>query len=195
MYTMKLPYILTLLGLSLFSLGCNQADREKKLEEREALLLQKEKAFADKDSDYNALIKMRDSLQLAEADTSSKMDTTHWAANIIGDWNSKVVCVSSSCGDYVIGDQKNTDLWRFGNDSTSAYTQLLNNNKLIRTYKGTENNGKIDLAFQTDSTASKDVHMLVSLSFAGSNMLKGYQTITIDNSCTATFTVELTKNN
>jgi hypothetical protein len=177
------------LALCLFLTGCRDQEREQQLVLREQAILEKEQQFALKEADYQALTKMRDSL-FSVQDTSARM--TSWPDSIAGQWSSRVVCTASTCSDYVIGDQR-SDIWEFSSDSTQMVTKVVSNNSLVRVYSAKLSSNEIQLSFQTDSSASKQVDMMVILNDITSNKLKGKRSVTVDSKCNAQFTVELTR--
>ncbi|MBK1897451.1 hypothetical protein [Chryseobacterium paridis] len=180
--------LLILLIIPPLFIACNNHTKEKDLLEREQQLLEKEKLFAHKESDYQALIKMRDSI-------FTKKDSVQiiaWPNEISGSWNGKVICTESNCSDYVVGDQR-TDTWEFDSDSTQLVSKIINNNNLIRIYSGKFENNEIKLNFKTDSTAKKKVDMNILLNDISDTKIRGTRTVTTDNNCTAKFSVELTR--
>ena len=181
----QIAFILSVICL----LSCNDLERQKELEQRENILLEKEKAFAQKESEYQSLIKMRDSV-FAKKDTVVYQS---WPSNFLGTWNSKVVCIESNCSDYVIGDIR-TDQWEFDSDSTQLVVKTINNKKLTRVYNASFENNVINMSFSSDSLAQKLVDMQVVLSDITDDKIKGTRVITIDNKCSAKFSVELVKN-
>lgn len=180
--------LLSLFIISFLVISCDNRQKEKDLFEREQQLLEKEKLFAHKESEYQALIKMRDSI-FAKKDSIKIM---MWPAEISGSWNGKVICIESNCSDYVVGDQR-TDTWEFDSDSTQLVTKIINNNNLIRLYSGRFENNEIKLNFKTDSTAKKKVDMNVLLNDISDTKIRGTRTVITDNNCTAKFSVELTR--
>lgn len=173
---------------ALFFAGCRNSAKEDELNKKEQALIEKENQFALKEADYQALLKMRDSL-LAKKDT---VLTTAWPTQVKGLWNSKVVCTESNCSDYIVGDQR-SDLWQFDSDSSQMITKVISDNKLVRIYQATYSDNQINLNFSTDSAAPKKVVMNVLLSEAAPGKLKGTRTISIDSACTAKFSVELNR--
>lgn len=168
-------------------LNCDNKDKANDLALREKQLLEKEKSFAQKESDYQSLLKLRDSI-FNKKDTDS-VKIVIWPTGISGEWTGKVVCTESNCSDYVVGDQR-TDTWEFDSDSTQLVAKIINNNNLVRLYSGKFNNNEIKLNFKTDSTAKKQVDMNVLLNDISPNKIKGIRTIAVDN-CMAKFSVEL----
>lgn len=179
---------LFLVLLAIFQ-SCNDNEKSQKLTDRENLLLEKEKLFTEKEAEYQSLIKIRDSI-------FNKKDSVNtikkWPSEVFGEWTGKVICTESSCSDYVIGDQR-IDTWEFDSDSTQLLSKLVNNNKLVRLYAGKFVNNEILLNYKTDSTAEKSVEMNVLLNEISANKIRGIRTVSIDNRCTAKFSVELTR--
>jgi len=173
--------------ISFFFVACDDNKKEKDLLVRERQLLEKEKLFAQKESEYQALLKMRDSL-------FSKKDSVKiiaWPADIAGSWTGKVICTESNCNDYVVGDQR-IDTWEFDSDSTQLSTKIINNNNLVRVYAGKYENNEVKLNYKTDSTSKKQVEMNVLLNEFSPNKIRGTRTIAVDQ-CLAKFSVELVR--
>lgn len=174
----------------LFVSGCIDQDRETRLAQRESLLQEREHEFALKEADYQSLLRMRDSILASQTDTVMQ---EYWPAEVIGLWNSKVVCVESDCTSYVIGDVR-SDQWEFGYDSTRLVSKVHSNDHLVRIYQGSYRDSTIGLVFATDSAAAKQVLMRITINEIGPDKMRGTRTVMVDKSCTAKFSVELTKN-
>lgn len=185
--TKKSPFIFLVLFLIFQS--CDDKEKNQQLTDRENVLLEKEKLFAKKESEYQSLINMRDSIfnKKDSVETVKK-----WPAEVFGTWTGKVICTESSCSDYVIGDQR-IDTWEFDSDSTQLFSKIVNNNKLVRLYSGKFENNEVKLNYKTDSTAEKSVEMNVLLNEISANKIRGTRTVSVDNKCTAKFSVELTR--
>jgi len=168
--------------------GCRDKIYEQELVKREQALQLREDSFVQKESEYLSLLKMRDSI-LAVKDSIIKP----WPDSIAGKWNTQLICTESNCNDYVIGDQR-AYTWEFNNDSLQLFARALNNkNEIVRIYNAKYSSKGINLSFKTDSTAARPVVMNVELNKFQKDKIKGIHTITIDNSCTAKFSVELTR--
>lgn len=180
--------LFTLLILSLFW-GCQDRQKERELDLREQHILSREKEFALKEADYQSLLRMRDSL-LTRKDTAAVVQ--QWPQDIAGLWNSKSVCRESNCSDYVIGDQR-SNTWEFVSDSTGLYTRVINNNQVVRVFAARYDSTRILLHYASDSSATKKLELAVELNRDNANLIKGMQTTSIDKSCTAKFSIELTR--
>jgi len=184
---MKNPVLL--IFLLLFLANCDNKDKANDLALREQQLLDKEKTFAQKEAEYQSLLKMRDSIFNKQHSDSVKI--VKWPDEIAGAWTGKVICTESNCSDYVVGDQR-TDTWEFASDSTQLFSKIINNNNLVRLYTGKFENNEVKLNFKTDSTAKKQVDMNVLLNDISDTKMKGVRTIAVDN-CVAKFSVELVR--
>lgn len=176
-----------LIILILFS-ACQNNRQEVAMQQRENALLEKEKQIALRENEYKALARFRDSvLQVRGNDTAV---TSAWPPAIAGQWSSKVICVESGCQDYVVGDQR-TDTWEFSTDSIQLLTKVISNNRLVRVYTAAYDGSQIRMHFQTDSSAGRLVKMEVVLTDIGEKKIRGNRIISIDDKCSARFTVEL----
>ena len=171
--------------------GCHNDQREQQLVHREQALIDKEKKFAMKEADYYALLKMRDSL-LTKKDKDSVV-IQQWPEKVAGLWNARSVCRESNCSEYIIGDQR-ANVWEFISDSTGLHTRVFDkDNKLVRVYNARFDSTSINLQFLSDSLASKNINLAIDLSAVSPELIKGTQTIKADQSCTAKFSIELTR--
>ncbi len=184
---------IVILLFSIFAIySCRDKQHEENLIKREHALQVREDSLAAKETEYISLIKMRDSI-LAVQDSMALLTVKPWPDSIAGKWNTKLICTESNCNDYVIGDQR-TYTWEFYSDSLRLITKVLNNkDNLVREYNSIYSDKAINLSFHTDSTVSKPVIMNVELNKFQKDKIKGIHTITIDNSCMAKFSVELTR--
>lgn len=186
---MTLQRLLVLILIFLL-ISCDNK-KEQELRERENTLLEREQKFADKEAEYELLLKMKDSLQLAvqTKDTVPKIQT--WPDSLKIKWNSKMICRESNCTNYVIGDQR-TEVWDFASDSTGMYANVLSNNEIKRVFRGQYLVNKIVLDSAKESSAKSNIKINVVLDEIKKNIIKGTQTITGQDNCTAKFSVELT---
>ena len=171
-------------------LCCRNDQREQQLVQREKAVAEKEKEFAIREADYFSLVKLRDSLLTQKKDT---VNIQRWPDTIAGLWNAKSVCRESNCSSYVIGDQR-ANVWEFISDSTGLLTRVMDkNNNLVRLYNARLDSTGINLQFKSDSAASKTLFLNVDLSIVSADLIKGTQTTSVDQACTAKFVVELTR--
>ena len=177
-----------ILILILVSISCDDAERRRTLDQREAMLNEKERQLGAREAEFQSLIKMRDSLNMLR----EKPKPATWPNFVSGNWTSKIVCTESNCSDYVIGDVR-SDNWEFVRDSARMYVNIRDRRKLVRVYGANFTDGHIQLDFTSDSTAAKKVEMKVTLNEIAPDRLRGIRTVTIGDGCKATFNVTLTR--
>ena len=180
----------SVLILITFLISCNNK-KEQELTERENILLEREKKFADKEAEYELLLKMKDSIQLTRKFKDSVPEIKVWPDTLNTKWNSKMICRESNCSTYVIGDQR-TEIWDFVSDSTGMYTNVLSNNQIKRVFRGQYLVNKIVLDSARESSTKNNIKIEVVLDDINKNFIKGTQTITGQDNCKAKFSVELT---
>lgn len=188
----KLPLLFSLLLLLSLVISCDHK-KEEELTERERALTAREQEFETKEADYNQLLKMRDSL-ITLKDKKVLNDTLivkTWPDSLGLQWSSKMICRESNCSNYVIGDQR-SEVWQFSSDSLGIFANVLNNDKMVRVYRADYTDNKIVMHFDADSTAKSKVKMNVVLDDVRKKVIKGTQTITGKDNCSAKFSVELT---
>lgn len=184
----KIPLLLFLVCLFI---SCENK-KEIELQKREQALNLREEKIVEKEADYQSLLLFRDSIYaLKDSIKNNITSVKEWPENIRGIWNSKMLCRESKCSQYVIGDQRN-ETWEFLSDSTGIYTNVLSNKKLIRVFKAKYIDDKIMLEFKTDSISKNNAKINVVLDDIKDYVIKGTQTITGQDNCTARFSVELT---
>ncbi len=179
-----------LLILACILISC-ESRKEQDLLKREKALILREEEFEKKETDYKALLAMRDSISALKDTVNNDTELiTEWPETLKGFWNSKMLCRESNCSQYVIGDQRN-ETWEFVSDSTGIFTNVLNNKKLVRVFKAKYLKDRILLEFSSDSVSKNRVKMNVVLDDIKENIIKGTQTITGQDNCSARFSVEL----
>lgn len=190
---MKVKTIIDMILIFFLVASCDSKTKSD-LQEREKVLVQKERKFAQKEAEYEALLNMRDSLRL----TKSKLLTIdtivqRWPDSISGQWNSRLVCRSSNCSSYVIGDQRN-EHWVFFSDSTGLFVRATSHNKNIQLFKGTLQGNQIILSKFLNRDTEQMAKIQINLEMLGSKIIKGTQIIQTKADCVANFSVELTPN-
>ncbi|CAM3704969.1 hypothetical protein [Flavobacterium chungbukense] len=186
---MTLKRLLILILIPVF-ISCNNK-KEQELNQRENTLLEREKKFADKEDEYEMLLKMKDSLKTVFIAKDSVPKVQMWPDSLKIKWNSKMICRESNCSNYVIGDQR-TEVWDFVSDSTGVFTNVLSNNKIKRVFRGQYLGTKIVLDSAKESSLKNTIKINVVLDDIKKNVIKGTQTIISQDNCTAKFSVELT---
>ncbi|WP_289665541.1 hypothetical protein [Flavobacterium panacagri] len=168
--------------------------KEQELILRENALLEREKQFQDKEAEYDKLLKFKDSLLSVSKFKDTVSQTKEWPDGLRIKWNSKMICRESNCSNYVIGDQR-SEVWEFISDSVGMYTNVLSNNEIKRVFTGQYLENKIVLDSAKETSAKNKIKVSVVLDDIKKNIIKGTQTITGQDNCTAKFSVELTPSN
>jgi hypothetical protein len=182
---------LLLLFFTYLFISCENK-KEIELQNKEKALILREQQLAEKEADYQSLLIFRDSITALKDTLNKPVESLkEWPKSIQGIWNSKMLCRESNCNQYVIGDQRN-ETWQFSSDSTGIYTNVINNKKLVRVFKAKYIEDKIRLEFNSDSISKNKTKINVVLDDIKENVIKGTQTITGQDNCTARFSVELT---
>ena len=188
---MKILNAATVFIIVLFA-SCN-GTKENDLEAREQKLILLEKEFSAKEEDYKNLLRLRDSLELALLTKKESTDSIKrfWPDSLTGSWNGKLVCRESACGTYVIGDQR-TEKWIFSNDSIGPIVNVMDNNKLKRTFRAEYKDGKAKLyIYLADSTAARNNKTTALLDNFSKKVIKGTQSLSGQDDCLVKFSVEL----
>ncbi len=188
-------FCLVMLACLVFA-SCQQNNGAQTLDEREALLDEREQALLAKEDDYRSLVKMRDSLLNVQQDTGQIANVAaaaNWTDSLLGNWDSRLLCTSTSCKSYVIGDQR-TEQWQFLKDSTGFYLAVEGKSSGTKRYdcELTANVGELRLV-----SAERDVmaaQNLLTFSSIGSTTIRGQQRTTGHDNCKLIFSVQLTPN-
>ncbi|AWK06667.1 hypothetical protein HYN56_21510 [Flavobacterium crocinum] len=168
--------------------------KEQELILRENALLEREKQFQDKEAEYDKLLKFKDSLLSVSTIKDTLQKAKEWPDSLKIRWNSKMICKESNCSNYVIGDQRN-EIWEFTSDSVGMYTNVISNNEIKRVFTGQYLENKIVLDSAKETSSKNKIKVSVVLDDIKKNIIKGTQTITGQDNCTAKFSVELTPSN
>ncbi|MGA9212934.1 hypothetical protein [Kaistella sp.] len=168
--------------------SCTDSEQEKKLQEREFNLSNKEKEFAIKEKDYQKLIVMRDSLR----NSSDSAITNNLPDYILGKWNGKTICIESNCNDHVIGDVRN-DVWEFSEKGKTVSAKVTNRTGNVKIYNGNYLDSELKLYSKLDSTSTKTTEINIALDTLQKNRMKGNRKIIGENNCVAKFSLDLEK--
>ncbi len=188
MTSIKSPFFFLFVVSLLVLNSCDFNKKNAELMLREEKLLEKEKAFSLKESEYQNLIKMRDSL-LARKDS---LQTFAIPEHILGRWSGKMICTESNCPENVIGDTR-TDTWEFSENGSVISAKVTNKTGNARIYTGKYNGSEIHFKFISDSTATNKTEINIVLNDLQENKIKGFRDVIGQNSCVSRFSVDLDK--
>lgn len=173
------------------SVSCQDSQQTKKLNAREEAVLQREQEFLIIEEDYKKLLKMRDSLHASSTiHTDSSVYASSWIDSLVGDWDGRLVCTSTTCKGYVIGDQR-SERWNFLCDSSGYYLHVAGKGNAIKTYtvRFTENSHEVVLV---EDATNRESQTLVTFGNLGSSPVRGQQRATKTDNCLLVFSVQLT---
>ncbi|MDO5655714.1 MAG: hypothetical protein Q4G27_06200 [Flavobacteriaceae bacterium] len=174
--------------------GCNEKEKEyleklQRLEDREKRLNEREIEMAVKLADYDLLKSKFDSISTAESD-SLKMHSQ----NVLGEWSSSMVCTSSSCTGFAIGDVR-TGNWKFSKKEDRIEAESYDaKGKLIRTYYGNFQNNDLFLRSVPDTDSLSRNTMELVINDIQSRRMRGYRKISQQN-CEVFFSIDLNRVN
>lgn len=180
---MKTILVITLFAAALA--GCSDNNKEDTLAQREEALTLKEQEFLAKESEYQQLLALRDSL----ADTAEQMPVESvLPEEIMGKWSGKMICTESSCTEHVVGDQRN-DTWEFSPTGLKITSKTGGERHFAGSVSGTE----LKLSSTDSATAASRSKITLGLADLASSRLKGQRELIGKDNCVAKFTVELEK--
>ena len=163
--------------------SCKQTEKTDVLKERETALLTKERAFAEKELEFESLKAMRDSLELP-TDTVIALKIPE---NIIGKWTGKMICTESNCSEHVIGDLRN-DSWEFFDDQV----RITNKSGSEKIYFAKVSEAEIKLTSENSSPSTTQSIITLQLTEENKGRIKGSREFT-GNNCLSKFSVDLEK--
>ncbi len=178
------------LTLILLLMACNPdlSKQQLELEKRELALQEKENAFALKQADYQLLLKMKDSIV-----TSRDSIVVHpKLEQIEGKWKGKIVCIESSCPEYVVGDTRIDD-WQLSMEHGIVTAKNMNKSGYLRVYKGAIDGNQLKLEYTSAEEASKKLSIQIVFSTISATRLSGTRTVRIDGNCQSNYTIELSR--
>lgn len=166
--------------------------RSVELDRREAALAEREKQVDSITTDYQALLNMRDSLShIKTVQLDTIIMNAPWTDSLVGEWESRLVCISTTCRGYVIGDQR-TEHWSFLSDSTGLYLEVTGKAKSPKTYLAKASANRNELTLKEQETESASPASLLSFSEISSRQIRGQKRNTGADNCKLVFSVLLT---
>ncbi len=170
--------------------GCNFKEREKAIQEKENALALKEQQLNDREL----------ALQLAEGEFAKKqlVDTLHTDSlfmvdnNILGQWNTKMICTQTTCSGSAIGDTK-VETWTFYYENNQIVAKATSGEKLVRIYTGKVFNNAMELVENIESTLNEPTtKIVVRLKKQNERLLEGQREI-LRPDCKIVYSLQLTR--
>ncbi|MCL7987132.1 hypothetical protein M8998_04155 [Sphingobacterium sp. lm-10] len=186
-------YFYALLILVSSTTACGDNSRSEELDKREAAIAERERQVSAISEHYEQLLAMQDSLtknKLAEVKHNS--DDMRWTDSLLGEWESRLVCISTSCRGYVIGDQR-TEQWTFLSDTTGLQLQVAGKASDTKSYWAASSGNRNELILKDEqfSQSSKTATVL-SFSEIATRQIRGQKRNTGPDNCKLVFSVLLT---
>lgn len=183
-------YILLCFFISIVS--CGDSSRSEELDKREAAIAERERALSAISEDYDQLLLMRESLaqnKLTEED-SIKEDVL-WTDSLVGQWESRLVCISTSCRGYVIGDQR-TEQWTFRSDTTGFQLEVSSKTIPSKSYWAEASGSRNELTLIEQGGQNNKLANTLSFNEISDRQIRGQKRNTGPDNCKLVFSVLLT---
>lgn len=172
--------------------ACGGNSRTEQLDKREAAIAERERKFASKSEDYDQLVALRDNLaknELLHVDSIS--ENIAWTDSLVGDWESRLVCISTSCRGYVIGDQR-TEQWTFLSDTTGYQLQIYSKTRQAKTYWLEASGNRNELVLSEQGNQNTPSGNTLIFNEINSKQIRGQKRNTGSDNCKLVFSVLLT---
>jgi hypothetical protein len=183
-----------LFAVLLLSLGCGQAEREKKLAAREKQVMEQQQELilkanelALKEDQLHKLAKSLDSAHVIEDSLKVKFP------QLPGKWNVSMVCSVATCSGSAVGDTK-TEQWTFSISGSSVIAQAFTKNVLSRVYVGQYKDGLLQLTAQSaDTTLNSNTQINVFLRQMNDSLTLGGKRSIIRPDCQIIYNLTMKK--
>jgi hypothetical protein len=181
------------LGLLLLA-GCQNQEREQRLQKKEAELahreqelLLREKALALREQADQKAQQAVDSVRgLPLADTAL-------VRNLAGTWATRMNCIETDCAGSAIGDSKN-EQWEFSNEQGQVLVRASVNNKVVRVYTGQLQGSELQLTAQhQEGETLPDAIITAQLQLSADQRLEGRREINRPDNCRIVYALTLTR--
>jgi len=183
-----LPLCLLLLA------GCQNQEREQRLQKKEAELahreqelLLREKVLARREQADQKAQKAVDSVRsLPQADSAL-------TRNLAGTWAARMNCIETDCAGSAIGDSKN-EQWEFSYERGAVLVRASVNNKVVRVYTGQPQGTELLLTAQhQEGETLPDAIITAQLQFTADQRLDGRREINRPDNCRIVYALTLVR--
>lgn len=181
-------------GVLLFA-GCTYKNQERELEQRRAALNEKEQQLVLKEQSLDLREQVLNEREKVIDSTTKKIanDSLYLKYPAIpGKWNVKMVCTDTNCPGSAIGDTKN-EQWEFAFQDNSVIVSATSNNKLVRVYSGSIQDGSMKLSLSHDFPDSLSSSMTVRLQLISEKEMTGEREIVQSSGCRIIYSLQLKK--
>jgi hypothetical protein len=102
-------------------------------------------------------------------------------------------CTETTCSGSAVGDTKN-EQWEISYENNGIVAKAFSENKLVRVYTGSNNEGIVELSTEPDNPdLSKSTRMIVRLQSIKENEISGLREILRPDNCHIIYALELKK--
>lgn len=174
--------------------GCQNQEREQRLQQKEAeltrreqTLLLREKALAQREQANQKAQQVADSVRGLPLPDSALV------RSLAGTWATRMNCVETDCPGSAIGDSKN-EQWEFSYDQGNVLVKASANNKIVRVYTGQVQGSELQLTAQHEEGETQpDATITAQLQLAADQRLEGRREINRPDNCRIVYALTLTR--
>lgn len=173
--------------------SCQQLpQKSQKLDERDSALSVREKELSFIEEDYQRLLKMQDSLLASKSTPTDSIAnrTTSWTDSLVGVWDSRLVCTSTTCKGYVIGDRRN-EQWHFVSDSTGFYLHVEGKADGLKIYHASYSTTSRELVLTEQHPQASEAQTTLIFNNLETKSIRGQQHLTGADDCKTVFSIQL----
>lgn len=186
---------IVLFPLSLLLLaGCQNQEREQRLQKKEAELAHREQEILLREK---ALTLREQATQKAQQAADSARNVapadSALANTLAGTWVTRMNCIETDCAGSAIGDSKN-EQWEFSHEQGDVLVKASANNKIVRVYTGTLQGSELQLTAQhLEGETLPDAAITVQLQLTADKRLEGRREINRPDNCRIVYALTLTR--
>ncbi len=186
--TVLLPLLLLLLA------GCQNQEREQRLQKKEAELAHREQELLLREK---ALTLREQADQKAQQAVDSvrglPLADSALVRNLAGTWATRMNCIETDCPGSAIGDSKN-EQWEFSYDQGNVLVKASANNKVVRVYTGQLQGSELQLTAQhQEGETLPDATITAQLQLTADKRLEGRREINRPDNCRIVYALTLTR--
>ena len=196
------PTTLLLIVMAFVLSSCQNREREKALDAKEAelnnreqQLLLRQRTIDLKEQQLAERIRVADSTARADSAVvanDSALVSAPVNPALVGDWLVKMTCIETNCSGSAVGDVR-VEQWNLSYTGNHLIAKASDHGKLIRTYSGLYKEGDIELIEHRDSSLVYDTRMLVQLRPINERSMQGQREIIMENECRILYSLTLDK--
>ena len=186
--------ITALLPLFLLVVGCQNQERELRLQKKEVELAHREQEVVLREK---ALTLREQANQKAQQAVDSArglpLADSALVRSLAGTWVTRMNCIETDCPGSAIGDSKN-EQWTFSTEQGNVLVQATANNKIVRVYTGQLQGSELLLtALHQAGETLPDAAITAQLQLTTDKRLEGRREINRPDNCQIVYALTLTR--